>query len=78
MAALTLYPQDERLEGGSRIAFNLYMITAVALFVLLMLLGLTMRMTQATWLTVSPVFFYKLLSMHGAASWAPCRSRRPR
>ncbi len=66
MAALTLYPQDERLEGGSRIAFNLYMITAVALFVVLMLVGLTMRMTQATWLGVSPVFFYKLLSMHGA------------
>lgn len=66
MAALTLYPQDERLEGGSRVAFNLYFITALVLFVVLMSIGLTMRMTQATWLAVSPDLFYKLLSMHGA------------
>ena len=66
MAALTLYPQDERLEGGSRVAFNLYMVSALALFVLMMLIGLTMRMSQATWLGVPPDFFYKLLSMHGA------------
>lgn len=66
MATLTLYPRDERLDGGNRIAFDLYVITAVALFVVLMLLGLTMRMTQATWLGVSQPMFYKLLSMHGA------------
>lgn len=66
MAALTLFPSDERLEGGNRVAFNFYLITALALFVVLMLLGLTMRMTQATWLNVPPDWFYKLLSMHGA------------
>ncbi len=66
MAALTLYPQDERLDGGSRVAFNLYIVTAVALFAGLMLIGLTMRMAQATWLAVQPDLFYKLLSMHGA------------
>ncbi|MBP9593225.1 MAG: hypothetical protein KBE42_14215, partial [Steroidobacteraceae bacterium] len=62
MAALTLYPQDERLDGGSRVAFNLYIVTAVALFAGLMLIGLTMRMAQATWLAVQPDLFYKLLS----------------
>lgn len=66
MATLTLYPRDERLEGGNRVVFNLYMITAVALFVVLMLIALTMRMTQATWLNVRPDLFYKFLSMHGA------------
>ena len=66
MASLTLYPDDERLTGGARAAFNLYIITAVALFVLMVLVGLTMRMTQAKWLNVPPDLFYQLLSMHGA------------
>ncbi|MEO7068248.1 MAG: cbb3-type cytochrome c oxidase subunit I [Rhodanobacter sp.] len=66
MAALTMYPDNERLEGGNRVAFNLYIISAVALFVLMMLLGLTMRMSQATWLAVPPDWFYRILSMHGA------------
>ncbi|MEO6800881.1 MAG: cbb3-type cytochrome c oxidase subunit I [Rhodanobacter sp.] len=66
MAALTMYPENERLEGGNRIVFNLYIISAVALFVLMMLLGLTMRMTQATWLAVPADLFYRILSMHGA------------
>lgn len=66
MAAITLYPQDERLDGGSRLAFNLYLITAVAVFLLMMLVGLTMRLGQATWVNVDPVLFYKFLSLHGA------------
>lgn len=66
MATMTLYPDDERLAGGERTAFNLYIITSVALFVLMMLLGLTMRMSQATWLNVAPDLFYRILSMHGA------------
>lgn len=66
MAALTMYPDDERLAGGNRVAFNLYIITSVALFILMMLLGLTMRMGQATWLPVPPDHFYRFLSMHGA------------
>ncbi|TAK51607.1 MAG: cytochrome C oxidase subunit I [Betaproteobacteria bacterium] len=66
MAILTMYPDDERLEGANRTAFNLYVVTAVALFVLMMLLGLAMRMSQATWINVAPDLFYRLLSMHGA------------
>lgn len=66
MGSLALYPKDEQLSGGARIAFNLYIITAITLFVLMMLLGLTMRMTQAQWLNVQPDLFYELLSMHGA------------
>lgn len=66
MATMTLYPDDERLAGGERTALNLYIISSVALFVLMMLLGLTMRMSQATWLNVAPDLFYRILSMHGA------------
>jgi len=61
-----MYPDNERLDGGNRVAFNLYIITAVTLFLLMMLLGLTMRLGQATWLSVPPDLFYRILSMHGA------------
>lgn len=66
MAKLKMYPDNELLDSGNRGVFNLYMITSMALFVLMMLLGLTMRMAQATWLSVPPDFFYRILSMHGA------------
>lgn len=67
MASLTMYPDNERLAGGKRVTFNLYLITAIGLFVLMMLLGLTMRMSQAEWLNfVPPSLFYQFLSMHGA------------
>ena len=66
MATLTMYPDSEHLDGGERGAFNLYIITSMALFLLMMLIGLTMRMGQAQWLSVPPDLFYRLLSMHGA------------
>lgn len=66
MSVLTLYPDDERLPRKERLVFNLYIITALALFVLMMLLGLTMRMTQANWTGVQPTLFYRIMTMHGA------------
>lgn len=66
MASLTLYPEEERLRGGERVAFNWYMISAAILLVLMMTFGVTMRMAQARWIGVPPDWFYKLLSMHGA------------
>lgn len=66
MASLTMYPADEQLAGRERAALNLYLVSALALFVLMMLIGLTMRSAQAIWLGVPPAMFYKLLSMHGA------------
>ncbi|MGH8321003.1 MAG: cbb3-type cytochrome c oxidase subunit I, partial [Gammaproteobacteria bacterium] len=66
MSTLTLYPEDEKLPRNERIVFNLYIISALALFLFLMLLGLIMRMTQATWIDVQPTWFYRLLTMHGA------------
>jgi cytochrome c oxidase subunit I len=66
MSSLELYPPDEKLPRGEHVAFNLYMITALLLFVLMMLLGLTMRMTQAEWAPVQAAMFYKIMTMHGA------------
>lgn len=66
MATLTLYPEQERLKGGERSVFNLYMITSLLLFLLMMLLGLSMRTSQASWLPLAPDLFYRILSMHGA------------
>lgn len=66
MASLTMYPEDERLRGADRGVFDLYIVSAVVLFVLMMLLGVTMRMAQATWIEVAPDLFYNFLSMHGA------------
>lgn len=66
MAALTMYPEEERLQGGERFVFNLYMISAVALFALMMLIGLALRMEQGGWLPIESDLFYRLLGLHGA------------
>ena len=67
MSEATLYPSDERLIGGERVVFNLYIITSLVVFVLMMLLGLSMRAAQGTWLELSPVLFYQFMTAHGAA-----------
>lgn len=66
MSTLTLYPEEEKLPHGERIVFNLYVISALGLFMFLMLLGLAMRFTEAGWASVSAPLFYQLLTMHGA------------
>ncbi len=66
MSTLTLYPEDERLPRGERLFFNLAIVTVLLLFLLMMLLGLTMRMMQGQWLGEQPVLFYQILTMHGA------------
>src|SRR6185437_144882 len=63
MSSLTLYPEEEKLQRGERAVFNLYMVSALVLF---LLLGLTMRMTQADWTDVSATLFYRIMTMHGA------------
>lgn len=65
MATLTLYPTDETLDAPSRLSFNLYMITSIIAILLFMLLGLTMRLNEAQWISLSAPLLYQLLSMHG-------------
>ena len=66
MSSTTLYPPEERLAGRERLIFNLYIITSLVVFILMMLLGLIMRMTQGTWIEIPPELFYQIMTAHGA------------
>lgn len=66
MASLELYPEDEQLSLIARVTLNFYLITALVLFLMMMVLGLGMRSAQATWLGLPPDWFYRFLSLHGA------------
>lgn len=61
-----LYPASEKLSRRERLVFYNYLISALVLYLGFMALGLTMRMTQATWAGVGPQLFYELLTMHGS------------
>lgn len=49
---------------GRRVAL-LYGATGVAVFALMGLAGIAMRLTQASVLSLSPTWFYRLLTLHG-------------
>src|SRR5512143_2656310 len=55
---------EQRLVGW------LFAGTGLALFAAMGLLGLTMRLTQADLLDVSPEWFYRLMTLHGAGMLA--------
>ena len=61
-----VYRSGEALTPNERVVFNLYVISALLVFVLMMLLGLTMRLTQSEWLAVDPMYFYQVMTAHGA------------
>ena len=56
----------EALTRGERAVLLLYIVSALAVFVLMMLLGLTMRAAQATWVGIAPNVFYQVMTAHGA------------
>ena len=62
----TLYPDTETLAAGERKVLNLYLVSALMLFVLLMAFGVTMRLAQSAWITISPNLFYQIMTAHGA------------
>ena len=62
----TLYPDSEAMAAPERKALNLYLVSALVLFLLLMSFGLTMRLAQSAWITISPGIFYQLMTAHGA------------
>ncbi|TAM88267.1 cbb3-type cytochrome c oxidase subunit I [bacterium] len=51
--------------AASRVMW-IYMLTGVAIFALMALLGLTMRMEQAKWIPLDPTMFYAIMTLHGA------------
>ena len=60
------YPDSEVLTARERGVLNLYLVSALALFIMLMLFGLTMRLAQGAWITIPPDLFYRLMTAHGA------------
>jgi cytochrome c oxidase subunit 1 len=61
-----LYPDSETLSRSERGALNLYLVSALALFILLMSFGLTMRLAQSAWIAIPPTRFYQIMTAHGA------------
>lgn len=54
------------LSKSARTGIITYLSISALVYVLMMVLGLLMRMGQATWLDISPVIFYQIMTAHGA------------
>ncbi|MCG3189893.1 MAG: hypothetical protein LKCHEGNO_02420 [Burkholderiaceae bacterium] len=65
-ANAAMHPENEALSRSERNAVNCYVVVGLAVFVLMMVFGLVMRMAQGAWLDVGPVLFYELMTAHGA------------
>ena len=61
-----LYPDTEALTARERGVLNLYLLSALGLFILLMAFGLTMRLAQSAWIAIAPNVFYQIMTAHGA------------
>lgn len=62
----TSHTEKESLTRGERVVLGLYTISVLAVLVLMMLFGLSMRMAQGTWINIAPDVFYQIMTAHGA------------
>ena len=62
----TLYPDSEALPARERTVLNLYLVSTLMLFILLMAFGLAMRLAQGAWIAIAPNIFYQIMTAHGA------------
>ena len=53
------------VEHGTRASVLAYIVTSVVTLLLMMLFGLLMRMEQAQYIELGPLWFYQLLTLHG-------------
>jgi cytochrome c oxidase subunit I len=65
------YPDTESLSRSERNALNLYLVSALMLFLLLMSFGLTMRLAQSAWIAIGPDVFYQIMPAWSAPSGWP-------
>ena len=54
------------LPPSGRLGVIVYLGISALVFVLMMVLGLLMRLSQATWLELTPNLFYEVMTAHGA------------
>jgi len=52
-------------SDGDRKLIATWLVTALAIFLVMVVLGITMRLAQGTMLTLSPATFYAVMTMHG-------------
>ena len=63
---MTIEAVQSRSGIGARAAVIAYIVVSGLVLLLMMLLGLTMRLAQAQWISIQPDFFYVIMTMHGA------------
>ena len=63
---MTVEAVQSRSGIGARAAVIAYIVVSGLVLLLMMLLGLTMRLAQAQWISIQPDFFYVIMTMHGA------------
>ena len=54
------------LPSSGRLGVITYLAISALVFVLMMVLGLLMRLSQATWVELTPNLFYEVMTAHGA------------
>lgn len=54
-----------RMTSGVRTATAVWMVTLLAVFTLMVVLGITMRLAQGTQIALQPQTFYAVMTMHG-------------
>jgi cytochrome c oxidase subunit I len=60
------YIPKPKPERGADISVLAYLVTAAAVLLLMMAFGLLMRMEQARLINMGPMWFYQLMTLHGA------------
>jgi cytochrome c oxidase subunit I len=63
---VTIEAVQSRSGISARAAVIAYIVVSGLVLLLMMLLGLTMRLAQAQWISIQPDFFYVIMTMHGA------------
>ncbi len=57
----------ETIDRGARRSVLAYLVTGVLVLLSMMIVGLLMRLEQAQYIALGPMWFYQLMTLHGAA-----------
>ncbi len=63
MASYTYTPVPDH---GATLVVRIYLVVAAAVLLLMMVLGLLLRLEQAKYIEMGPLWFYELMTVHGA------------
>jgi len=65
MSTIDPYQPDTAITRPQRQVVLAYMVVTGLVLLLMMIVGLLMRMSQGEWLSLSPAWFYQLMTLHG-------------